>query len=152
MLVLAVGVREAARQMELDEDTVKSWSRRGNWLAACKPTPAKHELPPTIRPVTLAPNAPTAADALANVLSDRHKRTKLGLSAWAVNASEHAASLDPEEALAAAPSVKAVADVAGKVWPEQGQQSIRLSIYGQQSPVLDVEMDVEQISTDVEQA
>lgn len=150
MLVLAVGVRPAARQLGISEDTVADWSRQGKWLAGTRPTPA------TIRPPAsmVSPSSPsiTPADALAATLADRHKRTKLGLSAWAASSSEHLSTLTGEEAAAAHQAALGTASVAGKVWPEQAAPSIRLSIYGQAAPVLDVEMDVEQIGDSVEQA
>jgi hypothetical protein len=52
---------------------------------------------------------------------ERKEQTRLHLSRYTVKASAEASKLEGEELLAAAPSVKAVADVAGKVWPEQQQ-------------------------------
>lgn len=145
MLVLAVGVREAARQLHLEENTVKSWSRRGNWLAACASTPPAHPLPPTMRPIERAPNAPKPADALENTLKERRNQTRLGLSEYAARASRQAAELPDDELLARSVEVKAVASVAESVWPsEKGGGTVNVSIFSatvepaDDSPVVDV--------------
>lgn len=63
MLAISVGVREAARQMDLPEETVKKWCTREGWL---KDLPRSQQMPPTIlRPV---PNVPNAANCLVNTL------------------------------------------------------------------------------------
>lgn len=115
MLVLSVGVREAARQMGLNEDTVSTWSANGGWLAHTKPQ-AKPLLPLSLIPRSSITSKP--ADALQKALTERHEHTKLGLSLYAARASRQASRMPKHELLEAAPSVKAVADVMAKVWPE----------------------------------
>jgi len=150
MLVLDFGVREAARKLQINENTVLDWSRKGNWLKETRPTPAQLPPPASMKP-TISPIKP--ADALANTLADRLKRTKLGLSAWAVESSEHLATLRGEEALLRAPEAKQTADVAGKVWPEQTPQQVgmvlNVSVLSGQAHV---EHEIIDISDSVEQA
>ena len=126
MLVMALGVREAARKLELNENTVLTWSRDGKWLAHLKEKPLVPSFPLSMQRAisTISP-----VDAMAATLSDRHKRTKLGLSKWAAKSSEHLASLDGEEALAASQPAVAVATVMGKVWPEKAEGPMRLSVF-----------------------
>lgn len=51
MLAVSVGVREAARQLGLEEDTVCQWAKRGEWL---KNIPRSRPMPPTVlRPVSI---------------------------------------------------------------------------------------------------
>ena len=145
MLVLNLGVREAARQCGLNENTVLDWSRAGQWLSETRPTPAK--LPPPASLVgPISPIKP--ADAMANVLAENKKRTMLALSSYVAKTSEHAETLSGEEALASAPSVKAVADIYGKVWPEQQASGISLNFFTLSQDRDDVERPV----IDVEQA
>lgn len=109
MLAVAVGVREAARQMELPEATVQAWSARYGWFES-----QVVALPPTMKGATVATKAP---DALENVLRERHKKTRLGLSKYVRDAAHVAAKSKGD--LNLAPAVKAVADIMGKVWPQE---------------------------------
>ena len=61
------------------------------------------------------------AEIVANVLIDRHKETRLGLSKWSSKAATKLGEMDGEDALQAAPVAKLTADVMSKVWPEQQQ-------------------------------
>lgn len=88
MLVLAVGVREAARQMGLPETAVQQWSCRGKWLAKTRPTPAALPLPASMQSVTTVRQTP--ADALSAVLADDAKETRLSLSRSARNLAQQA--------------------------------------------------------------
>lgn len=104
VLVHAVGVREAARRMNLSEDTVKSWSSRGKWLAQPTPTP----IPPTQR--RIAPIAPISpADAMKAALEDDSVQTKVALSKGLRRVAEHVQGLEPGAALASGQNVKAIA-------------------------------------------
>lgn len=163
VLVVAVGVREAAARMKLPPGTVAAWSARGKWLEgkaeladaiSGAPSEAKSAiactLPPSMRPVVPESHASGAikpADALAEVLADRHAKTRLGQSKYLARASEKLAEVDDEELLLHAPTGKALADMAGKVWPEQATPSVRLSIFA-----TDITATVERNVIDVEQA
>ena len=85
VLAVAVGVREAARQMGISEDAARQRSKREGWMVSAKAV-AQRAL---AKPVTgVSPNALSPADALANALSDDSRETKLGLSAAARNAAK----------------------------------------------------------------
>lgn len=77
MLVMSIGVRDAARKLELNENTVLDWSRKGKWLADCRPTPAKAP-PPASMASPIGPIKP--ADALQSILSEDERETRLSLS------------------------------------------------------------------------
>src|ERR1044072_4680128 len=77
VLAVAVGVREAARQMGISQDAVRQRSKREGWLASPK-TVTQRAL---AKPVTsVSPNALSPADALANVLQEHERETKLSLA------------------------------------------------------------------------
>lgn len=89
----------------------------------------------------------SAADALQSVLAENKRRSQVALSSYVAKTSEHADTLSGEEALAQAPSVKAVADIYGKVWPDQqGTPGISLNFFtlsqdrdDAERPIIDVE-------------
>jgi hypothetical protein len=110
-LAIAVGVREAARQMSIPEATVQAWSARFGWFED-KITPK----PPHLQPATVATKP---SQALNNVLESRKQRTRLNLTKYLVNGSKVAAK--SRSPLRDAPNVKALAGVMQAVWPpEQG--------------------------------
>ena len=77
VLAVAVGVREAARQMGISEDAVRQRSKREGWMASPK-TVAQRAL---AKPVTsVSPDGLSPADALANVLREHERETKLSLA------------------------------------------------------------------------
>jgi hypothetical protein len=95
MLVLSIGVRQAARQMGIAEGTVQDWSAAGKWLADTRPTPAK--LPPPASMVS--PTSPTKpADALRDVLSDDSRETRISLSKAARKLAKKAEEADLDQA------------------------------------------------------
>jgi hypothetical protein len=112
-LAIAVGVREAARQLNLNENTVISWSKRDNWF----PTPQPIILSPKANQNKVATSAIKPSDALANTLNDRKKQSKLGLSKYAADASERAAKSNGD--LKIAPRVRDVAAIHQALWPEK---------------------------------
>jgi hypothetical protein len=91
VLAVAVGVREAARQMGISENAVRQRSKREGWITSTKVASQRA----LAKPVTsVSPNALSPADALANVFSERKHRTKLGLSKYAAEAAERAGESD----------------------------------------------------------
>ena len=80
VLAVAVGVREAARQMGISQDAVRQRSKREGWMTSVKATTQRALAKPV---TTVSPDALSPADALANVFSERRDRTKLGLSKYA---------------------------------------------------------------------
>jgi hypothetical protein len=112
MLVLSVGVREAARQMELPEATVQAWSARLGWLHHIT-RPAEIARPASMKPATVATKSP--GDALQEILTTRKQNTKLGLSRYV----ERMATESAEGAtLENAQDLRHVAAIAARVWPE----------------------------------
>jgi hypothetical protein len=105
-LAVAIGVRQAARQLGIPEPTVQAWSARGKWFQ----DPPK---PPTItnpRGATIATTTPAAA--LAEHLTEHSNRSRLGLSKAITKASERFAEL-PSTVLVQHSTSKAVKDYAG---------------------------------------
>ena len=70
-LAVAVGVREAARRMGLNEAAVRQWSCREKWFA---PT----SLPPTLKKAVTHVTDPSVA--LSNVLANDNNETRIGFS------------------------------------------------------------------------
>jgi hypothetical protein len=121
VLAVAVGVREAARQMGISQDAVRQRSKREGWMASPK-TVAQRAL---AKPVTsVSPNALSPADALANVFSERKHRTKLGL--------------------ALSRNVRDVAAVHSTLWPEDHNERgiLNLAVLTGQVNVWDAETGV----------
>lgn len=85
-LAVAVGVREAARQMNLPEATVQAWSARDEWFA----TPVK---PPTMERAT---DATKPSVAMANMLAEDSLRTKIGFSRAAVKVADKLGESTPD--------------------------------------------------------
>ena len=122
VLAVAVGVREAARQMQISEDAVRQRSKREGWMTSAKAA-TQRVLSKTVTTVTrVSPNAVSPADALATVLSERKERSKLGLSKYAAEAAERAGESDGDLGLSR--KVRDVAAVHQTVWPEQHQENI----------------------------
>ena len=86
-LAVAIGVREAARQMGLNEDTVRQWSCRESWFA---PTPK----PATMQPQTVT-DVTKPSVALANVLADDSLHTRVGFSKAARKVATHLGDKEP---------------------------------------------------------
>lgn len=115
VLVVAIGPREAARQMGLNENTVLAWANRGNWLASTRPTPAENPLPASMQPRAITAIKPS--EALLNTLEEEGKETRGYASAFAKRTLKHAASLDPEQGLKVAKSVHEAVKVASMAQP-----------------------------------
>ena len=141
VLAVAVGVREAARQMGISQDAVRQRSKREGWMASPKAV-AQRAL---AKPVTsVSPNVLSPAYALANVLSERKHRTKLGLSKYAAEAAERAGESDGDLRLSR--NVRDVTAVHSTLWPEEPQnnQIINLAIVTGQRVIQRAEPDSEQ--------
>ncbi len=118
MLVMSVGPRQAARQCNLNENTVLQWTSRYGWLDHLKKPPL--EKPKSMMPIPVI-NVISPADALASTLSDNKRRTKLAQSSYLVKASEKLDQVaDPLEYTDAALQL---ATMATKVYPEAPTQS-----------------------------
>ena len=123
VLAVAVGVREAARQMGISEDSVRQRSKRERWMTSPKAAAQRALAKPVTR---LSPNAVSPAEALANVLSECKHRSKLGLSLYAASAAQQAA--EHRDKLGIAGQVKDVAHVHKTLWPEETGNKPLLSV------------------------
>lgn len=132
MLCLDVGPREAARMCGIKEATVLDWCATGKWLDATRQkAPA---LPPPASMVSpIVPIKP--ADALANTLAERHGETKLGLSKWTSKTAKALGNMNGEKAMASHQVAVSAASVMGKLWPEQQEREVRISIYADQAKI-----------------
>lgn len=119
MLAMELGPREAARRCNLNENTVLAWSDRGEWLAHLKKPPLDQR-PASMRPKQVI-NAIKPADALAEVLAERKKRTKLAQSAYLADASEDLERV--ADKLSVTDAALQLATMASKVYPEDHQEA-----------------------------
>ena len=81
MLAISVGVREAARQMGLNEDVVRQWSCREAWFA---PTP----VPATMQKQVVT-DVTKPSICLATTISDNSVRARVSLSKVALKTAEY---------------------------------------------------------------
>lgn len=129
IVAVQIGVREAARQFGLSEETVKSWSKREGWLVqdtenkelveqATKQLREKQGLPPV---------APTAAEILRNYSGT----TRLSHAKVAEKVAKSLEIKDADEILVNMPNVLAAGKHAALVhgWQVgQGGTSVRLDL------------------------
>jgi len=123
VLAVAVGVREAARQMGISQDAVRQRLKREGWMASPKAVVQRALAKPV---TTVSPNALSPADALANVFRERKQRTKLGLSKYAAEAAEEAA--EHQDKLKISRATKDVADIHRSIWPEESANNSILNL------------------------
>lgn len=121
MLALSLGVREAARKMELNEKTVLHWSAEGKWFAHLKPKVLEHTLPLSMQPRSVASVKP--ADALQSVLAERKKNTKLHQTRYLERASKALNDTPDAELLSITDAALQLATMASKVYPEDHQEA-----------------------------
>jgi hypothetical protein len=123
VLAVAVGVREAARQMGISQDAVRQRSKREGWMVSAMS--AKQRA--LAKPVTsVSPDVLSPADALAGILKERKHRTKLGLSKYAVEAAERAGESDGDLALSR--NIRDLAAIGSTLWPEESSPSNILNL------------------------
>jgi len=101
ILALQIGVRPAARQLGLNEDTVCSWASRYDWK-----TPTTQPGPQNSASKL---QASYVADSVASELAENERETRLSLSRYARRAAKDSESATLKDA----PYVKAAAQVAG---------------------------------------
>jgi hypothetical protein len=129
-LAIAVGVREAARRLNLNENTILSWARRDNWQIV---TP-KPNGPPRNQP------AIKASDALRSSLEEDNHATKLSLSKGLRKAAKHVESSEGSTLFAKAKNVKELVGAASQLhqWEqvEQGGGVLPgLKVYSNQTVI-----------------
>lgn len=121
MLVLQLGVRAAARELDIPEGTVQTWSADGNWLADTRPTVIPAKLPPPISqaPIT-STNSTKPVDALKNRLNRDSKTTRLALSTATKKAATKFARKDGDAIIDQAQELRHVAAVASQIHGWEG--------------------------------
>jgi hypothetical protein len=113
VLAVAVGVREAARQMGISQDAARQRSKREGWMASAKAASQRA----LAKPVTcVSPNDLSPADALAASLAEKKTRSKIALATYTAEAAEDAAK-HPEK-LKVARAARDVAAMHSNLWPE----------------------------------
>lgn len=132
-----VTLEDLSRRFGIKLSTLKARSTRGGWKTAKAVVQAERVERATVAR-QMVPAAADAVEVVRDTLAERQQKTKLGLSAWAVKASEHAATLQGVAALDAAPEVKQTADVMAKMWPSQDAGVVRISMFNA-SPIIDIE-------------
>ena len=150
MLVQDIDVRETARQLGLNEETVAAWSARGKWLESL---PRNIPLPPSMvqAPASSASNVPETRE---QIIKQKLLRTRMNHADTALVASEQMlevatltpkALLDPEVAGVLLTHGKHASMVGG--WQNQPATSkVALQVTGahlieQQEQTIDAEWD-----------
>jgi len=129
VLVVAVGPREAARQMGLSENTVLQWTSRFGWLDHTKAVP---QLPTSMQKQAVI-GVIKPADALANSLKEDALATRVGLTRYA---KRMAVQAETAGILEEAPLYKAVADIHAKMHPEaQGEHVLNIGYFSIMQPM-----------------
>ena len=134
VLAIAVGVREAARQLGLSEERVMKWSQRGHWLT----TEVKPQPPTVTRNDVRTVRRPS--EVLLSALKSDSDRTKLGLSKAARKAAETFAGMggdklcEPASALSASKWAGTAETVhAWRNVEQVGSATPPLSVYAKQA-------------------
>lgn len=91
MLVMQYGVREAARMVGLNENTVLAWSDRGDWLKNM-PTPHRALMPPLQSRAIVSP-----ANALADAMREDSVETRAAVLRIARRAVNRVGRYDDDE-------------------------------------------------------
>lgn len=136
-LAIAVGVRESARQTGINENTILSWSKRDNWF--------KDTIVPKPNTIT-NPNNGTAINAikpsvaLANLLEEDNRETKLSLSRGIRRIAKHIENEKEDRLFEKADRVKNVVSSASQLhnWEakEEGSGVLPgLKVYSQQTVI-----------------
>lgn len=140
---MAVGVREAARQCELPESTVQSWSQREGWFAGRKEVEAIQEQ--AIARVREAQGLrPIATKGAAEWLKEYDGDTRFSLAKGLNTGAKEVARMDGQEILMASQQISHLAKSASLVHGWQANSagiSIRMDIVSQCSeagPVIDI--------------
>lgn len=124
VLTVAVGPREAARQMGLKEATVLQWCHRGDWLAHTKPE-NQPQLPPSMQKQPVI-GVISPAVALAKSINDNWLKSKANQAEYCVAAT--AEGLAAPDKLAVSAQMANVASIQSKLDPPAKDQRLNISI------------------------
>jgi hypothetical protein len=141
-IAVQVGVREAARQCGLSEDTVKSWSKREGWLKEKEQIAVVQEQAIQRKRINqgLHPIAPKPAD----VLKKYDGQTRMGIAKGLMRGAKEVGKMKGAEVVMAAQQVSSLAKAAALVhgWAVNVTNTVRLDVLasgaGDSAPVIDV--------------
>ncbi len=132
-LAMVVGVREAARRMELSEEQVKKRCTREGWLSDPR---ARQAVTNAVAlrsgisaPVPMSPKSPAAL--IAQELAELNAKSRLSLARGMSKASTTIENMDGQEIVADAGNVKAIVQATAQVhaWADQPATSrVRLEV------------------------
>lgn len=113
-LAIQIGVRPAARQLGLNEDRVRQWSKREQWFKLPQQPPQQGDVTTVTKP----------GDVMLKTLQDDSNASKIGFSRAARKVAEHAASLKASGIYKRSRNIKDMAAVAGQVhgWDSESRQ------------------------------
>lgn len=155
-LAAVVGVREAARRMQISEEQVKKRCTREGWLRSPEAR-AANKMAVALRSGSSAPIpvSPMSPDALIHAeITGLGRKTRLSLARGIAKAGEHVEKLQGAAIVEDAQNIKAIAQTADLVhgWKDSTPNvKIRLDVLAtpeNAGPILDVEAEV----SDSEQA
>lgn len=150
-LAMVVGVREAARRMEINEETVKKRCTRERWLASSEAQRANRIARDMRSGVTVSPQLSPAA-LVASELQQLGNKSRLSLARGIAKAGEHIEQMQPADIVQDANNVKAIAQTADIVHGFRNSApnvKIRIGVLAapQEQPVIDVESEtIEDVS------
>lgn len=122
-LAIAVGVREAARQLGLNEDRVRQWSSRGKWFMT-EPKPQ----PPTVTRNDVT-TVTKPSQALSDMLNDDNEQTKLSLSKGIRKAAEHIKGQAGSTLFKSAKNMKEVVGAASQLHQWEAKSDVHQDIH-----------------------
>jgi hypothetical protein len=129
-LAMVVGVREAARRMELSEDRVRQRSHREGWLASDSAKRAV-QIANANRIAEKSVTTLSPAALIHSEIASLGSKTRLSLARGVAKASEHVENMQGSDILADAQNIKSVAQTADLVhgWKDAAPQvKIRLDV------------------------
>lgn len=146
LVAVQIGVREAARQFDLPEETVKTWSGRYGWF---KEKQQEQQLVTVARERKresqgLSPREPKASE----ILEKYGKQTRLALAKGLAKGAETVADMDGQEVLMSAAQIKQLTGAAKDVhgWAQTVEHKLSLDVLAsgqaQEHPVLDVAAEI----------
>jgi hypothetical protein len=139
VLASAVGLREAARQTGIPENTVLAWSAREGWkedeekareIAAARVQEREKGLG-----IVQSSAIKSPAECMADTLADHNKRTRINLAKAALRLSENAENVELDQAGDVLQVGKLAALVHGWAQSGDGQQTlININLLGAELP------------------
>lgn len=120
VLAIAVGVREAARRLEVSEEAAMKRSQREGWLSTPEAKAVNRQVvvqrQQQGRALSAGSPQKCVAQALAQEITELGSRSRIGHARSQVAIAEHIAQRDPEENLADMPNVKAAVQASAIVF------------------------------------